>query len=124
MSNIVVIILKTQMKNDCQKKQTWSEIIDCLKCPNSDYRIVDYYGTLLKNFNYPNSIYKNQIILCRGYVIKLFENVKVEDIDSYILNLENNYQVISLDDNSILKEARILEEHTTVFQKIKRKLKK
>ena len=61
--------------------------------------------------------------MCRGYVIKLFENVKAEDIDSYILNLENNYQVISLDDNSILKEARIL-EHTTVFQKIKRKLKK
>ena len=62
--------------------------------------------------------------MCRGYVIKLFENVKAEDIDSYILNLENNYQVISLDDNSILKEARILEEHATVFQKIKRKLKK
>ena len=124
MSNVVIIILKTQMKNDCHKKQTWSEIVACLKCPNSDYRIVDYYGTLLKNFNYPNSIYKNEIILCRGYVIKLFENVKADDINSYILNPENNYQVISLDDNSILKEARILEEHTTVLQKIKRKLKK
>lgn len=124
MSNSVIIILKTQMKNDCQKKQNWNEIIDCLKCPNSDYRIVDYYGTLLKNFKYPNSMHKNEIILCRGYSIELFEQVKEEDIDSYILNPENNYQVTSLDDNSILKEAIIVEETTTVFQKIKRKFTK
>lgn len=78
-------------------------IVDCLTCDNSDYKIVLKDGTVLKD--YKESPQNGQ--LPERYVIEFFEDMKNQDISTYLNSPQSDYRITRDSDRIILRASKL-----------------
>lgn len=83
-------------------------IVDCLKCENTDYRIIDKEGNILKDFNGGYLNRKN--IKTESYIVQFFDEVDFNQLGSYLEDPNSDYRITRCKDHIIMRPSHIDEE--------------
>lgn len=96
------IIMLTQINNDCGHIDPLGEcpVSKCFDCRNADYRITLEDGKIIRDFKYYGT--KGKRIEVNKYLIEFFDEVDLENIESYLTNYSSDYRLTRLSDNCVL----------------------
>lgn len=70
-------------------------ILDCLKCENCNYKIVMATGEIVKNFS--------DDLEAERYLVEFFDDIKSEDILSYLDDVNSDYRITRESDGVVLR---------------------
>ena len=124
MNHRIILVLKVKLTDDCEfKYDSWEDILNCLKCKNSDYRMVDLHGAIVRDFKYSSMNRDQSEILDIGYTINFKESISNDNLEEFIMNPNNDYQVTRIKDHQVLKKFKPVVKERGI-EKIKKYFKR
>lgn len=112
-----LMIKKVQINDSCASYDPFGlcPVTDCLKCNNSDYRIINSDGEIIRDFKY-YGLKGNDIIISK-YKLEFFDEVDYKNIEAYLNDENSDYRMTRIYSSENGKESTIMRPSKADMQK-------